>query len=147
VSFQGQWADALLVLERMHLSRLALWGAASILAGTGLLALLRIRRTQSPLLDHFALQTTVWGALALLGALIAIRGTALRDLAGATTLDRTLWFAAGASVGVAVAGAVLAGAAWRFGRRLGAVGAGIGVALQGVALLLLALQFIASVVR
>ena len=100
-----------------------------------------------PLLDHFAIQTAAWGGLGLIVALLALRGATLRDLAGATALDRTLWFAAGASVGVACAGAVLVGAAWRFGRRLGAVGAGIGIALQGVALLLLTLQFIASVVR
>jgi hypothetical protein len=43
------WADTLLVLERGHLLRLALWGGGSVLAGTLLLALLAIRRIDAPL--------------------------------------------------------------------------------------------------
>ena len=145
--FQGQWSDSLLAFERVHLIRLIIWAASSIVAGTSLLAWTRVRRENSPLLSHFAIQNTAWGVLVLLASLWSMRGLDLRDLAAATALDRSVWFNSGLSAGVVALGVVLAGAGWRFGRRLGPVGAGLGIVVQGMALLVLHLQFAAALVR
>lgn len=134
------WSDTLLAIERAHLVRLAVWGAASALAGTALLALLALRRTrrgESALLRHFAIQTVAWGTIDLGLALLGVRSLAPRDLAGATRLDRFLWLNTGLDAGYAAVGLTLAITGWLLGRRLGLVGAGIGVTIQGLALLVL----------
>jgi hypothetical protein len=131
------WADALYLAERNHLLRLAAWGAASVLAGTVLALLLAVRRSRSPLVRHFAVQTAAWGAVELLAALAAWRGLAYRDLDGFTRLDRFLWLRLGLDVGYVAVGVTLAVAGWQLARRLGLVGAGLGVVVQGLALLVL----------
>ena len=128
------WADTLLVAERAHLLRLALWGAASLLVGTALVAMIRMGRTQSPLLKHFGIQTAVWGAIELTAGLLLLRSLALRDLSGATRLDRMLWMNIGLDVGYVLVGMTLVVIGWRAVRRLGLVGAGIAIVLQGAAL-------------
>jgi hypothetical protein len=139
------WADALLALERTHLLRLTLWGGASVLVGTLLLALLAVRTQRSPLLQHFAIQTAAWGAVDLAIAAWARTGHALRDLDGATRLVNILWLNVGLDIGYAAVGLTLALAAWRLGPRWGAVGAGIGVIVQGLALALLDLVLLAEI--
>jgi hypothetical protein len=141
------WADTLLASEHAHLVRLLAWGAASVLVGTALLAWLRSRAWRSPLLEHFAIQTAAWGAVALALAALARRSLALRDLSGATRLDRFLWLNVGLDVGYVMVGAALALAGWRLGRRLGLVGAGVGVIVQGSALLVLDLVLAAQISR
>jgi hypothetical protein len=128
------WADTLLVAERAHLLRLALWGAASLLVGTALVAMLRIGRPRSSLLKHFGIQTAAWGAVELGLALLLLRSLALRDLSSATRLDRMLWMNIGLDVGYALVGMTLVVIGWRAVRRLGLVGAGIAIVLQGAAL-------------
>ena len=59
------WADTLLALERGHLLRLALWGGASVLAGSLIVAWLAVRRVDAALLRHFAIQTAAWGVIDL----------------------------------------------------------------------------------
>lgn len=145
------WSDTLLVAERSHLLRLIAWGAGSVLAGTLLLVVLLVAARRagsaggeaSPLLLHFAVQTAAWGAIDLAIAAAAWRGLAMRDVDGATKLDRLLWLNAGLDVGYVAVGVTLAVAGCLLGRRLGAVGAGIGVVVQGAALLLLDAKFIA----
>lgn len=139
------WADALLALERTHLLRLTLWGGASVLVGTLMLALLAVRTQRSPLLQHFAIQTAAWGAVDLAIAAWARTGLALRDLDGATRLVNILWLNVGLDIGYAAVGLTLALAAWRLGPRWGAVGAGIGVIVQGLALALLDLVLLAEI--
>jgi hypothetical protein len=144
------WSDTLLVAERAHLLRLIVWGAASVIAGTALLALVAARRGaggESPLLGNFAVQCIAWGAIDLLIVVFAWRGLALRDLAGATKLDRLLWLNTGLDVGYVAVGVALAVVGWQLGRRLGLVGAGIGVAVQGLALVVLDAHFIAVLNR
>jgi hypothetical protein len=136
------WSDTLLLAERAHLVRLLAWGAASVLAGSAVGALLAARRIPSPLLAHFAVQSAAWGAIDLLIAGIAWRGLAMRDVAGATRLDRLLWLNTGLDVGYVAVGATLAIAGWVHGRSFGAVGAGLGIVVQGVALLVLDAKFI-----
>lgn len=139
------WADTLLSLERGHLLRLALWGGASLLLGSALLAWLILRRQQAPLLRHFAIQTAAWGAVDLAICLWSSRGLALRDFAGAQRLVNLLWLNTGLDVGYIAVGLTLALTAWRWGGRAGGIGAGIGVVVQGLALLLLDLRLIAAI--
>ncbi len=125
------WSDTFLALERAHLLRVGVWGAACVLVGSLLVALLVLRRQRSPLVRHFAIQTAAWGAVDLAIALVALRGLALRDYSGAERVARLLWLNVGLDAGYVGVGATLAIAGWMFGRRLGAVGAGIGVIVQG----------------
>jgi hypothetical protein len=141
------WADTLLVAERTHLLRLALWGAASLLVGTALVALMLVSRPPSSLLKHFGIQTAAWGVVELTVALLLLRSLALRDLASATRLDRMLWMNIGLDVGYALVGITLAVIGWRTVRRLGLVGAGMAIILQGAALLTLDLLFAGQISR
>jgi hypothetical protein len=136
------WADTLLVLERGHVLRLALWGAGSVFIGTMLLAWLAWRRTAAVFLQHFAVQTAAWGAVDLLICLWGSRGLALRDFAGAQKLVSFLWLNTGLDVGYLLVGITLAVACWRLGPRLGGIGAGVGIMVQGIALALLDLRLI-----
>jgi hypothetical protein len=144
------WSDTLLALERAHLLRVALWGGASVFAGTLLLALLALRTGRgagaSPLVRHFAIQTAAWGAIDLALIAAAWRGLALRDQSGAAELARIVWLNLGLDVGYVGVGVTLALAAWTLGRRLGGVGAGLGVVTQGLALFVLDLVFANQIV-
>ena len=141
------FADTLLQLERGHLVRLLVWGALSVLLGTALLGVLAATRRRSPLLHHFALQLAAWGAIDLALGAVAWRGLALRDLAGATHLDRLLWLNIGLDAGYVGVGVTLAVAGWALGRRLSLVGAGLGVIVQGLGLAVLDLYFAAQIAR
>lgn len=141
------YADTLLQLERTHLLRLLAWGAASVLVGTMLLAVLAGTRRRSPLLKHFGIQTAAWGAIDLALAAWFWRGLALRDLAGATRLDRVLWLNIGLDAGYVLVGATLALVGWRLARSHALAGAGIAVIVQGLALALLDLQFAGAIAR
>ncbi len=143
----GQWADSLLALERLHILKLTVWAGLSIVAGTSVLAALRVKRADSPLLRHFGIQTLAWGVVDLVIALWARTTVELRDLESAVSLDRFIWFNVGLDVGYVLVGATLAACGWALGRRLGLVGAGIGVMVQGLALVVLDLQLSASIVR
>ncbi|MDB4916088.1 MAG: putative rane protein [Gemmatimonadetes bacterium] len=139
------YADTLQSAERLHLIRLLLWGAASILAGSGLLTWMMIRAQKSDLLWHFAVQIAAWGAVdAIIGA-IMLPQIVMRDIHSATRLDRFLWLNIGLDVGYVLVGITLLATGWRLGRRLGLVGAGMGVVVQGLALALLDMMFIARI--
>ena len=141
------WADTLLLAERAHLLRLALWGAACLLVGTALVAVLRIRQPRSALLKHFGAQTAIWGAVELGVALSLLRSLALRDLSGATRLDRMLWMNIGLDAGYALVGITLVVVGWRPVRRFGLIGAGVAIILQGAALALIDLLLAAQISR
>jgi hypothetical protein len=141
------WSDTLLLAERAHLSRILLWGGASVVVGSLVLALLVIRRVSSPLLLHFAIQTAAWGAIDLSIAVLARRALTVRDISGATRLDRFIWFNNGLDVGYVAVGLTLAILGWHLGRRLGLVGAGMAIIVQGLALLVLDLRFSADLAR
>ena len=129
------YADTLLALERLHLLRLLAWGAGCVLLGTLLLAALAARRSDSPLVRHFAIQTAAWGAVDLALAARAWGGLRLRDYGGAAALARELSLFVGAEVGFIAAGATIAVLGWLLGRRLAPVGVGLGVVVQAAALL------------
>ena len=141
------WADTLLAAERAHLLRLALWGAASLLIGTALVAVLRLGRPRSPLLVHFGIQTGAWGAVELGVALLLLPSLALRDLSGATRLDRRVWMNIGLDVGYVLVGITLVVIGWRAVRRFGLVGAGMAIVLQGAALAVLDLLLAGQISR
>src|SRR5258706_9313292 len=130
------WADTLEDAERIFLLRLILWALGGMLAGTALLAWLRVTGRASRLLTHFGAQCFAWGLLELILALTLLARLAPRDLASATRLDRLLWLTIGLDGGYVVAGACLAVMGWRLDRRLGLVGAGLAVIMQGLGLAL-----------
>jgi hypothetical protein len=136
------WADTLLLLERGHLQRLALWAIGCVLGGTGVLAWLALRRVEAPLLKQFAVQTAAWGAVNGAIAAWAWRGLVLRDFAGAQKLVNFLWLNTGLDVGYAAVGCTMALLAWRWGPKPGVLGAGVAVVVQGLALALLDLRLI-----
>lgn len=144
---QGQWADSLLDIERLHVLKLLVWGALSVGVGTALLAFLRVRRVESLLLQHFAIQSAAWGVIDIAIAVWARQGLVMRDLASAVALDRFVWLNIGFDIGYVAVGATLAITGWKLGRRLGLVGAGTGVIVQGCALTLLDLQLASAIVR
>lgn len=146
-ALSGQWADSLLQVEQLHLLKLFAWATLSIVTGSALLAMLRVRRVASPLLTHFAVQSVAWGVVDLAIAWWAGRGLVLRDLEAAVALDRFVWFNIGLDVGYVAVGATLALLGWRATRRRGLVGAGLGVIVQGLALTVLDLQLAAGIVR
>jgi hypothetical protein len=141
------WADTLQAFERAHLLRLIVWGAASILAGSAILAWLRVGLHRSALLRHFAIQCVAWGVVEAAIGLGQWSRVVARDIAGATRLDRVLWLNIGLDAGYVLVGVALALAGWRLGRRLGLVGAGIGVVVQGSALMMLDLILAAQISR
>ncbi len=131
------WADSLLGAEQAHLWRLVLWGAASVLVGSGILAAVARRRAEAALLWHFGLQTAAWGAVDLAIAAWASRDLGYRDVDGLRALREFLWLNLGLDAGYVAVGITLGACAWAMGRRAGALGAGIGVAVQGLGLLVL----------
>jgi hypothetical protein len=144
---QYMWADTLFALERAHLLRLAIWGGASLLVGSSLLALLRLRGHRSSLLDHFGIQTALWGVIDLAIALVGLQRLELRDLSGATRLDRFLWLNVGLDAGYVMVGLTLLIFGWRAPQRPGLVGAGLAVIVQGSALAILDILFAGQIAR
>jgi hypothetical protein len=140
--------DALVSLERGHLTRLGLWAAASIAAGV--LAAVGVRRTATDhqaFWRHFGIQSVAWGGVDLLIVAFAWNGIAARDLAGAIALDRFLWLNIGLDVGYVMLGATLLAFGWRAPRRPGLVGAGVAIIAQGAALAILDARLSAYIVR
>ena len=131
------WADTLETVERAHLLRLLVWGAACVLAGSAIGAWLRAGARRSDLLKQFAIQTVAWGAIEVMMAWALWSQVAPRDVASATRLDRLLWLNIGLDAGYVLVGITLIVAGWRLGRRVGLAGAGIGIVVQGFALALL----------
>jgi hypothetical protein len=134
------WADALFEAERGHLIRLLVWGAASVLVGTAVLA--AARNARRGLAWQFGLQTAAWGAIDLGLVAWGWGRVTFRDLAGYTALDRFLWLNVGLDAGYVGVGLTLALTGWFLGRRPGPIGAGMGVVVQGLALLVLDAWFL-----
>jgi hypothetical protein len=118
-----------------------------MLAGTAILAWLRVGGRHSSLLLHFAIQAALWGAVSGAIGLVLSSRLATRDLAAATRLDRFLWLNIGLDVGYVLVGATLVTVGLKLGRRLGLVGAGVGVVVQGCALGVLDLLLAAQISR
>ena len=142
------FADSLLRAEQIHLFRLLVWGAASVLAGTLMFVAVAWRRSPTALLRQFAIQLAAWGAVEVLYAVLtAWHGLTLRDVAGATRLDRHLWFSLGLAVGGVGIGSTLVALGAMRERRFGLVGAGMAVILQSLAIFLINARLAALISR
>jgi len=141
------WSDTLLAAERSHLIRIAIWAVTSAVLGTLFVTIIAGRRMSAPIALWFAIQTLVWGSVELIMAAARWSALSMRDLSGATRLDRLTWFAIGIDVGIIAAGVTVVLMAWRFTRNLRAFGGGLGVVVQGLGLLLLDLTFASILAR
>ena len=141
------WSDTLLAAERSHLIRLAVWAAASATLGLGLVTIVAVRRLRAPIVLWFAIQTLAWGSVELIVTTARWYGVGMRDVSGATRLDRLTWLGPGLDVGLIGVGIPVAAMAWSPNRRLGAFGAGLGVVVQGLGLLVLDLSFASTLTR
>ena len=149
------WSDALQHAERLHLLRLCLWGALSTVAGTALLIVAYVQAERSGLIRRFAFVCVSLGPVELLAAAIAYRAVPLRDIAGATRLDRVVWLQLGLFLGLVGIGVTMmlasrvkkSGSSELSQTPLGMLGAGVAVALHGLALATLVLLLIADISR
>ncbi len=141
------WADTFLRAEQQHLLRLFVWAGLSIVAATAVAVMLAARRIRSPLLSHFAIQMAAWGAAVAIFAGVWWPNVHLRDLSGATLVDRFVWMSAGFDLGVVALGATLGIAGYRLARSPAALGAATAIIVQGLALFLLDLHFAALISR
>lgn len=141
------WSDTLLAAERSHLLRVILWAVTNATLGTILLLIITVRRVVAPVVQWFATQALVWGLLELVVAVASWRSLGMRDVSGATRLDRSTWLHIGLDAGMVGIGLTLVVAAWLQGRRLAVIGAGLGVVVQGLGLLLLNLTFASVLAR
>lgn len=141
------WSDTLLAAERVHLIRLLLWAATSAALGTVFLAFVTLRRMNAPVVFWFTIQTLAWGSVELIVAAGRWQALAMRDVSGATRLDRLTWFTIGLDIGLIGVGVSTAIMAWRRRQSLGGVGGGLGVLVQGLGLLVLDLTFASILAR
>jgi hypothetical protein len=146
------WSDVLQQAERLHWLRLGLWGSLSTLGGTIVLA---IGRRRSDFLRRFGWVCGLFGVVELLTAVTAYRGIPLRDISGATRLDRLSWLQLGLFLGLTAVGVTLAASSRGMKSReypaidtsLPMIGAGVAIALHGLALATLQLQLITQISR
>jgi hypothetical protein len=149
------WADVVLQIERVHLLRLLFWGAASTVAGTGVLVLALTQARASVMIRRFALVCAALGATELICGAVGYPHLALRDLAGATRLERLAWMQLGLYLGLVAVGGTMSAVARRVASRsakslevaLPWIGAGIAVALHGLALATLEMLLLAALSR
>ena len=141
------WSDTLLAAERTHLIRVVTWAVTSAVLGTTFVAIIAGRRMSAPIVLWFAIQTLVWGSVELIIASARWSALSMRDVSGATRLDRLTWFAIGIDVGIIAAGLTAVVMAWRLTRNLRAFGGGLGVVVQGLGLLVLDLTFASILAR
>ena len=80
-------------------------------------------------------------------ALLLLSRLHLRDLAGATRLDRLLWLSIGLDIGLVLAGCAFIWSGSRGDKRAALLGTGAGVAVQGAALATLHLSLAMQISR
>ena len=149
------WADTLQRAESIYLLRICFWGGLATIVGTALLIIGMAQRRSSGLVFWFAAVCVVLGSAELVFAAIAYRAVPLRDLSGATRLDRIAWLQLGLYIGLTAVGATLLSATYFGGapcvrarsRTLSGVGAGAATILHGIALATLQLLLIEQISR
>ena len=141
------WSDTLLVAERTQLIRLVLWAMTSAVLGTALVTIITLRRLAAPIIRGFAIQTTVWGVLEVMAAVVRWQMLAMRDVSSARRLDHLTWFTVGLDVGIVGVGVTALVVAWLSRQRLNLTGAGLGIIVQGLGLLVLDLTFASTIAR
>jgi len=139
------FGDTLAQIERSCASEIVVWGLACLIVGGGLLIVARRGSARSDLIAHFALQTMTWGSAETLLALAWRYGIEVRDLAGASRLDRLLWLGDGLAIGVVAVGLAITVIGARVsGRAPSLLGTGIAITIQGAAVLLVLSRLIGS---
>jgi Family of unknown function (DUF6992) len=141
------WSDTLLAAERSHIIRIVIWAVTSAALGTTVVTIVVGRRMSAPIALWFAIQTLAWGSVELIIAAARWSAVSMRDVSGATRLDRLNWFAVGLDVGIIAVGVTAVWMAWRSARNLRALGGGLGVVVQGLGLLVLDLTFASILAR
>ena len=141
------WSDTPLAAERSHLIRILVWAVTSAVLGTTFVTIIAGRRMVAPIVLWFAIQTLAWGSVELIITAARWSALSMRDVSGATRLDRLTWFAIGLDVGIIAVGMTAAFVAWRFTRNLRVVGGGLGVVVQGLGFLVLDLTFASILAR
>ena len=141
------WSDTLLLAERTQLIRLLLWAMTSAVLGTALVTIITLRRLAAPIIRGFAIQTTVWGVLEVMAAVVRWQMLAMRDVSSARRLDHLTWFTVGLDVGIVGVGVTALVVAWLSRQRLNLTGAGLGIIVQGLGLLVLDLTFASTIAR
>ncbi len=139
------WADTLLDLEYRYLVRLLVWGSASAVVASMVLASLAWKRSTAPMLRSFAFQCLVWGVAVAVLSFVGWQSLALRDYGGLQQLLSFLWALAGFSIAATIAGTVVALVGIQEPRRPALMGAGIAVSVQFAALLLFSLWLVAAI--
>jgi hypothetical protein len=149
------WSDVVQQGERLYFLRVFFWGASSAVVGTGLLVFALARARGSAIIRRFAWICVIFGGAELIVSVIGYRGVRLRDLSGATRLDRLAWLEVGLYLGLSAVGVTTSLVASSVRSRSGAsddvrlplVGAGIAIALHGLALATLELLLVAGISR
>jgi hypothetical protein len=141
------WSDTLLLAERSHLIRIAIWAFTSAVLGTAFVTLIALRRVSAPIVWWFAIQTLAWGSLELIVTAARWSALSMRDVSAATRLDRLTWLGIGIDVGIVGAGLTAALLAWKLARNQRVFGGGLGVVVQGLGLLVLDLTFASILAR
>ena len=141
------WSDTLLAAERSHIIRIVIWAVTSAALGTTVVTIVVGRRMSAPIALWFAIQTLGWGSVELIIAAARWSALSMRDVSGATRLDRLTWFAVGLDVGIIAVGVTAVLIAWRSARNLCALGGGLGIVVQGLGLLVLDLTFASILAR
>ena len=141
------WADSFLRFEQQHVFLLLLWAGSTVLSGTSIAIVLAAQHRESPLLAHFAMQLAGWGVLAGILAGVEWHGIHLRDVAGATRVERLAWLRIGFDLGIMGMGVILAAAGRVMARSPRMVGAGMAVVINGLALFAIDVQFVGNVSR
>jgi uncharacterized protein DUF6992 len=141
------WSDTLLAAERSHLIRVVIWAVTSAVLGTTFVTIITRRRMSAPIVLWFAIQTLAWGSVELIIAAARWSALSMRDVSGATRLDRLTWFVIGIDLGIVAVGMTAVLMAWRFTRNLRVFGGGLGVVVQGLGLLVLDLTFASILAR
>ena len=149
------WSDIVQHAEQLHFLRVCFWGALSTLAGTLLVVVSLARQGRSSLLRGFGSICALLGAVELILGALNYRHVSLRDISGATRLDRLAWLQLGLYMGIAGVGATIAVSTYRWSRRrrsedrdsLPTIGAGLAILLHGIAFATLELFLIADISR
>ena len=141
------WSDTLLVAERSHLIRIAIWAFTNAVLGTAFVTIITARRVSAPIVLWFAIQTLAWGSLELIVTAARWSALSMRDVSAATRLDRLTWLGIGIDVGIIGVGMTAALLAWKLSRNLRVFGGGLGVVVQGLGLLVLDLTFASILAR
>ena len=137
------WSPDLLVVERLHVLQLLIWGASSFLLGAGVIVALRVQRARAPLAVWFAGTMAVWGVAECGFALVRLRGLTERDFASALRLTAQVRLATIGDAWLVAVAAVVIWVGVALVKRLELTGVGMALVAHGGVLFVLDRLFLA----